>query len=70
MSLLKLPVEVIQYIEYTYMPHSPETYTDPEVEAEIEVESVMVNGVDILPSMSRGAIDRLEELCMEDYNDE
>ena len=62
MSVLKTHIESEQWIDYDYEPPEPET-NHPE---SVTINSVTLHGIELLPALSRSAIDDLEELCMDD----
>ena len=62
MPTLRTHIESEQWIDYDYDPPCPET----DHNAYITINSVTLHGVELLPALSRSAIDDLEELCLED----
>jgi len=62
MTTLKTHIEAEQHIEYDYEPPCPETNHHES----ISIGSVTLYGIELLPALSRNAIDKLEELCMDD----
>ena len=69
MSTLKRYIEVVQWIEYSVSNGRTETPATPREDYEIEIDSVMCLGVNVLPSLSRSAIDNLEAECKQEESD-
>lgn len=61
-SELKTHIEALQRIDYDYEPPCPES------QEAITINSVTLHGIELLPALSRSAIDALEELCLEDVS--
>ena len=57
-------------VEYDYQPRERMTLEYPGCSEGVEVESVEVNGKEILEELSKKCLDELEEKCLDDIHDQ
>ncbi len=62
MSIFKTPIESVQVIEYDYDRPEP----DNNFEEQVTVTSVKVYGVEVLASVDKVSMAKLQELCFDD----